>query len=259
MSGAVVTLLTDFGTKDPFVGVMKGVVLAACPGAAIVDLTHEIAPQCVRDAAFWLGLAAPWFGLGTVHVAVVDPGVGSARRALSARADGQFFLAPDNGTLELVRRKAKHFEARALEPAALGITLASRTFHGRDLFAPVAGRLAAGSLTFEDTGAVVEPLVTALLPEPRLAERCAEGEVMLVDHFGNLVTNLEASALGDLRSPVVRAAGKELAVVGTYADLPPGGTGAVIGSFGQLEIVCRDGSARNELGIQSGAPVRVDW
>jgi S-adenosylmethionine hydrolase len=259
MSGAVVTLLTDFGTKDPFVGVMKGIVLAACPGAAIVDLTHAIEPQCVRDAAFWLGLAAPWFGPGTVHVAVVDPGVGSARRALAARADGQFFLAPDNGLLELVRRKAKHFEARSLEPEALGITLRSRTFHGRDLFAPVAGRLAAGSLRFESTGAVVEPLATALLPDPRVTERCAEGEVVLVDHFGNLVTNLESGVLGDLASAKVRVAGKILAVVGTYADLPPGGTGAVVGSFGQLELVCRDGSALKALGIQSGAPVRVDW
>jgi S-adenosyl-L-methionine hydrolase (adenosine-forming) len=259
MSGAVVTLLTDFGTRDPFVGVMKGVVLAACPDAAIVDLTHEIAPQCVRDAAFWLGLVSPWFRPGTVHVAVVDPGVGGTRRALSARADGQFFVAPDNGMLELVQRKAKHFEARELDPAALGITLQSRTFHGRDLFAPVAGRLAAGTLAFESTGSVVQPVATALLREPRVAERSAEGEVVLADHFGNLVTNVEADVWGDLAAVKVQVAGKEVLVVGTYADLSPGGIGAVVGSFGRLEIVCRDGSAAKALGIQSGAPVRVDW
>jgi S-adenosylmethionine hydrolase len=259
MSHAVITLLTDFGTRDPFVGVMKGVVLAACPGASIVDLTHEIEPQRVRDGALWLGLAYPFFGPGTLHVAVVDPGVGSARRALAARADGQLFVAPDNGMLELVRRKARRFEARALDPGALGITVRSRTFHGRDLFAPVAGRLAAGTLSFDALGDVVEPLATALVPEPRVGEHSADGEVVLIDRFGNLMTNLEAETLVHLSVATVRVAGRELAVVGTYADLDPGTSGVVVGSFGQLEIVCREGSAAKELGIQSGARVRVDW
>lgn len=259
MAPALVTLLTDFGTRDPFVGVMKGVVLAACPRASIVDLTHEIEPQRVRDAALWLGFAYPWFGPGTVHVGVVDPGVGGARRALAARADGQLFVAPDNGILEVVRRKAKQFEARSLDPLALGISVRSRTFHGRDLFAPVAGRLAAGTLAFEHAGAVVEPLPTSLVPEARVGEHSADGEVVLVDRFGNLVTNLEAEALTRLPVATVRVAGRELAVVGTYTDLDPGGCGAVVGSFGQLELVCRDGSAAKELGIQSGARVRVDW
>jgi S-adenosylmethionine hydrolase len=259
MSGAVVTLLTDFGTRDPFVGVMKGVLLAACPGASLVDLTHEIEPQRVRDAAFWLGVAFPWFGPGTVHVAVVDPGVDGTRRALAARADGHLFVAPDNGMLEVVRRKAQRFEARALDPLTLGVTVRSRTFHGRDLFAPVAGRLAAGSLAFESAGAVVEPLATSLVPEPRVGEHSADGEVVLVDRFGNLVTNLEADTLTHLASATVRVAGRELAVVGTYTDLEPGGSGVVVGSFGQLEIVRREGSAGRELGIQSGARVRVDW
>jgi S-adenosyl-L-methionine hydrolase (adenosine-forming) len=259
MSGAIVTLLTDFGTRDPFVGVMKGKVLSACPGASIVDLTHEIPPQRVRDAAFWLGVAHGWFEPGTVHVAVVDPGVGSARRALAARADDQLFVAPDNGLLEVVKRRAKRFEARALEPAALGVVVRSRTFHGRDLFAPVAGRLAAGSLSFEESGEAVELLATALVPEPSVGERTAEGEVILSDHFGNLVTNLEASTLSGLSVATVRVAGRELGVVGTYAELESRGLGAVVGSFGQLEIVCRDGSAATELGIQAGARVRVDW
>jgi S-adenosyl-L-methionine hydrolase (adenosine-forming) len=259
MSGAVVTLLTDFGTRDPFVGVMKGIVLSACPGASIVDLTHEIEPQRVRDAAFWLGAAYPWFGAGTVHVAVVDPGVGSARRALVARADDQLFVAPDNGLLEVVRRKAQRFEARVLDPAALGLSVRSRTFHGRDVFAPVAGRLAAGALSFEDIGAVVDPLPSALVPQPRVGERSAEGEVLLADRFGNLLTNLDAEALPRLSVATVRVADRELRVVGTYAELQPGAVGAVVGSFGQLEIVRRDGSAAAELGIQSGAPVRVDW
>jgi S-adenosylmethionine hydrolase len=259
MGNPVVTLLTDFGTQDPFVGIMKGVVLAACPGAALVDLTHEIAPQRVRDAALWLGLSYPWFAPGTVHVAVVDPGVGGARRALAARADGHLFVAPDNGILELVRRKAKDFEARALDPLALGLTLRSRTFHGRDLFAPVAGRLAAGTLSFERAGAVVDALETGALPESRVGEHSADGEVVLVDRFGNAMTNLEAESLAHLAVATLRVAGRELAVVGTYTDLEPGGTGVVVGSFGQLEIVRRDGSAAKELGIQAGARVRVDW
>jgi S-adenosylmethionine hydrolase len=259
MSGAVVTLLTDFGTREPFVGVMKGVLLSACPGVQIVDLTHDIEPQRIRDAAFWLGVSYRWFGPGTVHVAVVDPAVGSDRRVLAARADGQLFVAPDNGILEGVRRKAKSFEARALDPVALGITLRSRTFHGRDLLAPVAGRLAAGTLAFEAAGKVVEPVATQLLPDARVGEHSADGEVVLIDRFGNLVTNLEADTLVHLSVATVRLAGRELAVVGTYTDLEPRACGVVVGSFGQLEVVCREGSATKELGIQSGARVRVDW
>ncbi len=263
MSG-IVTLLTDFGTREPFVGVMKGVLLARHPEARLVDLTHEIAPQRVCDGAFWLGLAYPWFAAGTVHLAVVDPGVGSERRALVARADGQLFVAPDNGLLERVRKTAGSFEARAVEPSALGLEVPARTFHGRDLFAPVAGELAAGRLAFEAVGIVVEPLATNLLPEPRVSAESggggsAEGEVVLVDHFGNLVTNLEGPALTAIAGARIRLLEREIRLVGTYAELAEGECGALVGSFGQLEVVARDARAATRLGAGPGARVRLDW
>lgn len=252
----IVTLLTDFGTRDPFAGVMKGVVLARCPRAAIVDLTHEIEPQAIGAGAFWIGQAYRYFPPGSVHVAVVDPGVGSERRALVVRADEQLFVGPDNGILEVVLRRAGAFEARAIALESLGLKQPSRTFHGRDVFAPVAGSLAAGALAFEDVGPVVEPVATQWVPVASVGGRSALGEVVVIDRFGNLVTNLEALALP---RALVTVAGRALPVVGTYADVEPGALAALIGSFGQLEIAERDGSAARTLSAQRGMPVRVDW
>jgi len=255
----IVTMLSDFGLRDPFVGVMKGVLLGECPSVTLVDITHDIEPQAVAAGAFWLGQAFAWFPRGTVHLAVVDPGVGTARRAIVARAGAHCFVAPDNGLLEVVRRRAPSFEARLIDAPGLGLTVPSRTFHGRDLFAPVAGRLASGSLSFADVGPLAELSESSLVPEPRRAERAAAGQVLVVDRFGNLVTNLDGLPPSALSKATVRVLGRSLAVVETYADLAVGECGAVVGSFGQLEVVVRDGSAARELGAKAGTPVLVDW
>jgi len=259
LSRPVVTLLTDFGLSDPFVGVMKGVVLRECPAVALVDVTHDIEPQGLRAAAFWLGQAYAWFPAGTVHLAVVDPGVGTARRAIVACAGGHCFVAPDNGLLEVVRRREPALTARVIDAARLGLSVPSRTFHGRDLFAPVAGRLAAGSVAFDDVGPEIALGSSALVPEPKHGEHSAEGQVLVADRFGNLVTNLEGLPASALPTASVRVLGRSVRVVGTYAELAEGECGAVVGSFGQLEIVVREGSAARELGAKPGTPVLVDW
>ena len=256
-TSGIVTLLTDFGLKDPFVGVMKGAVLARAPAATLVDLTHEIEPGCVAGAAFWLAQAYPWFSAGAVHVAVVDPGVGTAREAIVVRTAEHLFVGPDNGLFEVVARRAGSLECRRIDRVGLGLESPSRTFHGRDVFAPVAGLLASGRLDFEGVGPVHEPLATERVPEPRAVSGGFEGEVLVVDRFGNLVTNVEGAALAGLGDVRVEILGRTLGLVGTYGELPPGGCASVVGSFGQLEVVERDGSAARTLGAQRGTPLRV--
>jgi S-adenosylmethionine hydrolase len=253
----ILTLLTDFGLRDPFVGVVKGSVLARCPSATLVDLTHDIEPGLVADAAFWLAQAYPWFPTGTVHLAVVDPGVGTSRAAVVARAREHLFVGPDNGLFEVVRRRAPSFECRRIEAERLGLPPPSRTFHGRDVFAPIAGLLAAGTLAFDDVGPVHELSETHGVPEPRSVADGIEGEVIVIDRFGNLVTNVEGASLGELGMAHVEIADRTLALVGTYGDLFPGDCAAVVGSFGQVEVVQGGGSAALALGAQRGTPLRV--
>jgi S-adenosylmethionine hydrolase len=255
----VLTLLTDFGVQDPFVGVMKGVILKQSTRLSIVDLTHAIEPQRVGDAAFWLGRAYPWFPEGTVHVAVVDPGVGTARRALAAQAGAHFFVAPDNGILEVVARRAPDFEAREIDADDLGFRPPSSTFHGRDLFAPIGALLASGALAFDGVGPRATLAATTHVPEQVVLARSAEGVVVLADRFGNLITNLSATAVASGARARVSVLGHELAVVGTFADVPPGTLAAVVGSFGELEIFVRNGSAAAALSAQRGTAVRVSW
>lgn len=253
----IVTLLTDFGLHDPFVGVVKAAVLAHFRQATFVDLTHDIEPGLVADAAFWLAQAYPWFPPGTVHLAVVDPGVGTGRAALVARAGEHLFVGPDNGLFEVVRRRAPSFECRRIDSERLGLAAPSRTFHGRDVFAPVAALVASGKLAFGDVGPTHALGPTEGVPEPRVVDGVVEGEVLVVDRFGNLVTNVEGSSLRELPGARVDIAGRTLLVVGTYGDLFPGDCAAVVGSFGQVEIVQGGGSAALTLGAQRGTPLRV--
>jgi S-adenosyl-L-methionine hydrolase (adenosine-forming) len=253
----IVTLLTDFGTRDPFAGVMKGVMLGVAPDLKLVDLTHEIEPQAVADAAFWLAQSYGWFPAGTVHLAVVDPGVGSERAPLALSAGGHFFVGPDNGIFELVARRARALEARELKPDRLGLTVPSRTFHGRDVFAPFAAALASGALAFGDVGPLRKPTRSELFVEPVSSSTGIEGAVVVVDRFGNLITNLPGEALTDRRRTKVSLCGKTLLIARTYADVPPGALAAVVGSGGMLEVFARDGSAAERLAAKRGTPVRV--
>jgi len=259
MTCGVVTLLTDFGTRDPFVGVMKGVILKQSTRLTVVDVTHAIEPQQVGDGAFWLAQAFRWFPDGSVHVAVVDPGVGTARRAVVGRGAGHLFVAPDNGLLEVVARGVSDFEAREIDAERLGLRVSSRTFHGRDLFAPVGALLASGATTFDAVGPACTLAPSRNVPEPVIGARSAEGCVVVVDRFGNLLTNLSSGALPAGGARRVGVLGHDLAVVATFADVPPGALAALVGSFGQLEVFVRDGSAAAVLGAQRGTPVGVSW
>jgi S-adenosylmethionine hydrolase len=253
----IVTLLTDFGTEDPYVGMMKGVILSAAPRAVIVDLSHGVPPQNVRVGAWFLSHAAGFFPTGTVHVAVVDPGVGSGRRLLVAEDGGHAYLAPDNGLLgPVLSSAARVFE---LDPARHARSGASLTFHGRDILAPAAAALASG-LSPEDCGSgPVAMEAGAAFPRPRALDAGRiECEVLLADRYGNLILSAGPS---DLSQPpiagrwIVEAAGRTIPVRGAYAEAAPGELLALVNSYGVLEIAVREGNAAARLGLRQGDTV----
>lgn len=236
----MIALLSDFGGSDPYVGVMKGVIATLAPGVPMVDITHGVPPQEVRVGALFLDASWRFFPLGTVFLCVVDPGVGTQRRPVVVSAGGALFVGPDNGLFGLLPEP--HFRQIT---ADWGLPQRSATFHGRDLFAPVAARLAMGA-RFEDVGPTVSDPVALALPEPVRGV----GEVVYVDHFGNAITNLPAQSAGS-----VTVRGRRFPVVTTYADVPIGAAMALTGSAGRLEIAVRQGSAAEIVGIGVGTPV----
>jgi S-adenosylmethionine hydrolase len=255
---AIVTLTTDFGARDPWVAAMKGVILSRCPGAAIVDSTHEIGPQDVREAALFLAQAVPWFPPGTIHLVVVDPGVGTERRPLAVRAGGQRLVAPDNGCLTLLLRRLELEEARVIEAEG---AVASATFHGRDIFAPAAARLACGT-PLAALGPEAGDLLRIPWPEPRLETAAggtaATGEIVHVDRFGNLVTSIDRGALGAYECTEVEIGGRRsIPFRRTYGEAAPGELLALWNSAGLLEVAVREGSAAVRLGLGRGAGVRA--
>ncbi len=254
---AIVTLTTDFGEADGYVGAMKGVILSLAPNATLVDISHAVRRQDVRHGARILATAAPFFPVGAIHVAVVDPGVGSARRGIALRTPCATFVGPDNGLFTPFLRE--RVACVVLANPATHRTPVSATFHGRDVFAPVAAHLSNG-LPLTELGPPVDDPVSLSEPQPqRLPDGRLRVEVVNVDHFGNLVTNLrlregERVNLGDLRIVV---GGVSLAVQRTYADVEKGGLLALVGSDGYLEIAVREGSAAERLGLGVGATLVV--
>lgn len=257
----VITLTTDFGLTDPFVGVMKGQVLLRFADARIVDLTHAVSVHRPVEAGFWLGRSYAYFPAGTVHVAVVDPGVGSSRRIAVVEGDGHVFLAPDNGLLAGVLQRlatapvVRHLDRALL--ASLGLDRPSHTFHGRDIFAPLAAELAAGRLPPERLGAPGATLQPDGVAAPMLEADGASGAVVTIDHFGNLLTNLDAGLLADIDRPVVEVAGRELPLMRTYSDAGAGEYLALVNSFGVVEVARSGASAAAGLGVGRGATVLV--
>ena len=243
----IITLLTDFGTADGYVGEMKGVLLSEAPGATLVDVSHDVPAHDIEMGR--LTLARYWkrFPPGTVHVAVVDPGVGSSRAAIAVASDNRFLVGPDNGVLSAALLAA---DAEAVE---LSIpSHASSTFHGRDVFAPAAARLANG-LPIGELGPRVSNPVVRRTPEPRRGENGElVGQVIAIDRFGNAITNL----LG-IRSGEIRVAECTLPLRRTYTDLRDGEVGAVVGSSGLVEIAMREGRAADVLALARGTPVRL--
>ena len=252
----VISLLTDFGVVDPYVGVMKGVILNICPAARIVDLTHDVPPQDIVSAGYLLESSWRFFPPGTVHVAVVDPGVGSDRRILAASFLGHFFIAPDNGLLPIALGSSCPDEMVLVENRDFSLKEVSQTFHGRDIFAPVAAHLANG-LELSALGSPCANWVNAELPRPeRGSSGEIEGEVIYIDRFGNLVTNIsEAELSGECN---VEVEGRTIhGLVLSYAAAAQGELLAIIGSTGRLEISVNQGDAREELAAVRGTRVRV--
>lgn len=256
----IITLLTDFGTRDGYVAAMKGVILGICPAARIVDLTHEVAPQAVGEAAFLLSTIAPHYPEDTIHTVVVDPGVGSDRRSLAARCGGQVYVAPDNGVLSWVVAPAAPYEAVSLTARRYWRPAVSHTFYGRDVFAPVAAHLAAG-VPLDALGPAVDDLAMLDIPQARRhADGATEGAIIHVDHFGNLITNIPAAWLVGGGERTVEIGGARIGgVATTYSEAMPGELLALVGgSHGNLEVAVRDGSAAERLGLGVGARV-VLW
>ncbi len=251
---AIITLTTDFGTRDVWVAAMKGVILGIAPGARLVDVTHEVAPYNIAEGALALEAAAPYFPRGTVHVAVVDPGVGTARRGLALVARGQVFVGPDNGLFTPFLGGTGWTAFELVAPEYRRPT-PSRTFHGRDVFAPAAAHLAAGVEPARLGPRVTDP-VRLGWPEPRRTAAGIAGVVVHVDRFGNLVTSIPAEAIAALgNDAVVGVASRRLPLVGTYGELGPGRAGALAGSTGRLEIAVREGSAARLLGAGRGTRI----
>ena len=243
----IVTLLTDYGWSDPYVGIVKGALLRASSKLVIVDVTHDVPPHDVATGAFLAGALIDRFPAGTVHVAVVDPGVGTPRRLLAVAARGCYWLAPDNGLLSAVIA-AGGADVRAIDDEHLGLVAESRTFHGRDLLAPAAAWLAGGRYGFSALGPRIADAVA--LPADGGAHR-----IVYVDRFGNLVTNVDARSFADAAG--IRAAGRIVSRHGTYGEAPPGGLLAYVGSFGVVEIAKNGGSAARELAAGAGTRIEL--
>jgi len=254
--GPVVSLLTDFGLADAFVGVMHGVILSRAPRATVVDLTHGLPAQDVERAGYVLADTWRYFPPGTVHVAVVDPGVGSDRRILAAAVDDQCFLAPDNGLLTAVFDRQPPRAVHEVANRDLFLKSVSRTFHGRDIFAPTAGAIVAG-LPLADAGREVDDWLTLDLPRPVAhPDGRVTGSVIYIDRFGNLITNIPGPQLPVL--PVVEVAGRCIEGLSpSYTAADPGDLLALISSSGRLEIAVNRGRAADTLQAAVGRPVTV--
>ncbi|HOW71540.1 MAG TPA: SAM-dependent chlorinase/fluorinase [Phycisphaerae bacterium] len=257
---STVALLTDFGTRDHYAATMKGMILQINPKVTLVDVTHEIAPQHVLEGAFVLRQTLPFFPVETVFVVVVDPTVGTSRRILAARYNNRFVLAPDNGLLTFLHRDAQLQEIRVVENRQFMAATLSATFHGRDILAPVAGHVSRGT-ALDRLGPPADRV--EVLDIPRLQwsrDGSITGQVIYVDHFGNLITNI---AEADLSGPRLQVRGREVMLgdrrIGpvriTYADVPRGEPVALIGSTCMLEIAINAGNAAHTL--QAGCGTRV--
>ena len=265
----IITLTTDFGVRDWFVGTMKGVILGIAPKTQVVDITHEVPPGDVQAGAFALASSYRFFPPGTVHLAVVDPGVGSKRPAITVVTRNYYFVGPDNGVLSLALAREKVKTIRRLENEKLFLNQVSRTFHGRDIFAPVAAHLSKGAKLAE-VGPEMAEYKSLEIPRPEVlpsdGRGCpnvqVRGAIVYIDRFGNAITNLPETL------PVFRDGGPARARVGKrrwrvpccdhYQAVPPGRPLAVIGSTGFLEIAINGGNAAERFGLKVGDPVSVE-
>lgn len=258
---AVITFLTDFGFKDGFVGVMHGVVLGIAPNVQIVDISHAISPQNILEGSLVLANNAPYFPPGTIHVAVVDPGVGTARRPLAAEIGSQYFIGPDNGlftgVIEAAEKAGQSMSFFHLNRPEYWLQQVSHSFHGRDLFSPVAAHLAAGT-PLEKMGSPISDPARIMIPRPEATVDGWAGQVLAVDHFGNLLTNLSAEHLAGKNYSAIKIGEARIdELVQTFGDRTPGSLIAMIDSSGELAIAVVNGSAAEKLKVGVGTAVTV--
>ena len=254
--GRIITLLTDFGLRDHFVAAMKGVMLGLNPDLTLVDVSHFIPPQDIFSGAFTLGQTYSCFPQGTIHLAVVDPGVGTARRAMAVSAGGHFFVAPDNGLLTYVLNDQESFAAHEITAEHYFRKPVSSTFHGRDVFAPIAAWISRG-IPLHQLGPALRDPVLLKIPAPvRVQEALIQGTILAVDQFGNLITNLLPDEVP--HTSRILAGKREITSFRTaYGEGLPGEVFAVPGSTGYLEIAVKNGSAAAELNLKAGASFGV--
>ncbi len=261
MDYAYITLTTDFGLKDGFVGAMKGVLLSICPQANLADISHEVSPQNVLEGALVLSRAYSYFPAGTVHLAVVDPGVGTERRPVAARMGEHYFVGPDNGlftpVLEAVEKNAGKVEFVHLTNPRYWLADVSQTFHGRDLFAPVAAYLAKG-IPLAEFGEIISDPVRLNLPKPERTKHGWQAHITAIDHFGNLATDLPVANLYGVENLKIRLYGREIRnLIMTYAQKKSGDLVALVNSQKNIEIAVVNGSASDLLDAFVGGVVEV--
>ncbi len=256
----VITITTDFGHKGPFSAVMKGVIAGRFPDANVIDLSHDIPAQWPPEAGFWVSRAYRYFPKGTVHIAIVDPGVGTERKILLAIADGHCFMAPDNGLLGRLLEDvddaiAWHLDDSKLD--SLGLETPSATFHGRDIFAPIAAEIAAGRISVDEIATQTQDWTPGWLDEPEVLPGKISGTIVTVDTFGNLISNIDGTLVQGFKAPVVHIAGRHIGMLQTYGRAEPGAYLALENSFGVIEVARAEGNAAEALGSDRGAPITI--
>jgi S-adenosyl-L-methionine hydrolase (adenosine-forming) len=258
MARPLIALLTDFGLRDHYAGTMKGVALGVCPEITFVDISHDIPPHDVLGGALELAAAYRYFPHGTIFLVVVDPGVGSSRRGIAAETSDYRFVAPDNGVLSVVFDQMTPKRVVELTDRRYARPTISRTFEGRDRFAPAAGWLAKG-LDLAALGRSAGSVVRLEIPSPRVTEEGVDGEVLRVDRFGNLITNIDRVLLEKMSGPIgVQVGSREISrLVSTYADASAGELCALVGSSDHLEIAVNGGNAAEALGLGRGGAVQL--
>ncbi len=260
-ASGVITLTTDFGHKGPFAAVMQGVIIGRFAEAKIVDLAHDIPAHWPPEAGFWVRRAYSYFPAGTVHLAIVDPGVGTEREILIVEYDHHIFLAPDNGLLAQLLDTADdalvyHLDMSRLHK--LGITDPSPPFHGRDIFAPVAAEFASGRISPMHIGKITHEWTPGWLDEPEVSADKVTGSIVTIDAFGNLISNIDAAMIEAMSTPIAHIGGHDISLLQTYGRAQPGELLALVNSFGVVEVAKAEGNAADGLGLERGAPLIVE-
>ena len=256
----VITITTDFGHKGPFSAVMKGVIITRFPAAKIIDLIHDIPAQWPPEAGFWVSRAYKYFPKGTVHLAIVDPGVGTERDILLVQHDRHYFMAPDNGLLAPILGLSDDTQVFKLDLSCftrLGLEEPSATFHGRDIFAPIAADIASGRTNPVSVGTPAYEWIPGWIDDPEVSTGKVSGVIITVDTFGNLISNIDRALIDNFREPVAHIAGHQIQMLTTYGRARPGEYLALVNSFDVVEIARAEGNAAEGLGSERGAPIVI--